>query len=242
MPQVELHVELRDRAAPRPKALRRDGKVPAIFYMKNETPVPLTVSAKELQLLLQKEANILDIVFPDGKTRKSVLREIQRDPVSDAFVHVDIMGISLTEKVKLHVPVLCKGIPEGVKEGGVLEHALREIEIEGLPLDIPEHVEIDVSHLRIGQGVTVKELTVDTSKVRIVDEPDHVVANVSQPKVVKVEAPVVEEAVEVAEGEGEKKEEKAEKPEKGAGEPPAAPGKPAAAAGKTAVPKGQKKE
>ena len=235
MPQIELHVELRDRTATRPNVLRRAGKVPAIFYMKNETPVPLCVSAKELQLLLQKEANILDIVFPDGRIQKSVLREIQRDPVSDAFVHVDIMGISLTEKVKLHVPVLCKGISEGIKEGGVLEHALREIEIEGLPLDIPEHVEIDVSHLRIGQNVTVKDLIVDTTKVRILNDPNHVVANVSQPKVVKVEAPVVEEAAVAAEAEGEKKEEKGEKPEKAPGEQPAPAGKAPAA-------KGQKKE
>ena len=234
MSQVELHVEPRDIAAKKPKVLRREGKVPGIFYMRQEAPIPLVVSAKELKALIQKEANIMDAVFPDGKVQKSVLREIQRDPVTDAFVHVDIMGISLTEKVKLRIPISFKGTPAGVKEGGVLEHPLREIEIEGLPLDIPEHVEVDVAQLNIGQSVTVKDLTVDTSKVRIVTDMHQVVANVSQPKIQKIEEPVVEEAV-VAEGE-EKKEEKAGEGEpasgKGKGEPTSAKGKGEQASGK----------
>ncbi len=236
MPQVELHVELRDIATKKPKALRREGKVPGIFYMRRETPIPLAVSAKELKVLIQQEAKIMNTIFPDGKVQKSVLREIQRDPVSDAFVHVDIMGISLTEKVKLSIPILFKGTPAGVKEGGVLEHPLREIEIEGLPLDIPEHVEVDVAHLNIGQSVTVKDLAVDTSKVRIVTDMNQVVANVSQPKIQKIEEPVVEEAAAV-EGE-EKKEEKAPEGEptsgKGKGESASAKGKgePASTKGK----------
>jgi large subunit ribosomal protein L25 len=207
MSKAEIQIELRDAAARTPKALRREGKVPGIFYSRNEKPIPFMVPAKALQTLLHQHANIMDTVFPDGKIRKGVVREVQRDPVSEAFVHVDIMGISLTEKVKLFVPVVVHGIPAGVKDGGVLEHPLREIEMEGLPLDIPEHVDIDVAQLTIGQNVTVKDLAIDTSKVRVLTDLSYVVVNVSQPKIQKVEEAPVAEA-EVAEAGEEKKEEK----------------------------------
>ncbi|HEX9934423.1 MAG TPA: 50S ribosomal protein L25, partial [bacterium] len=208
-----------------------------------------SVPSKALQLLVHQAANVMDTVFPDGQVRKSVLREIQRDPVTDVFVHVDIMGILLTEKVKLHIPIVVNGIPLGVKEGGVLEHPLREIELEGLPLDIPERVEVDVSNLNIGQGVTVKDLIVDTSKVRIVTDMHQVVVNVSQPKIQKVEeAPVAEAEAVVGEEKpeekaGEEKEKAAPGKEKAAsGKEKAAPGKEKAASGKEKATPGKEKQ
>jgi large subunit ribosomal protein L25 len=122
-----------------------------------------------------------------------VFREIQRDPVTDDIIHVDIMGIQLTEKIRLSIPVLLIGTPAGVKEGGILEHLLREVEVEGLPLDIPEHIEVDVTGLNIGDVITLEHLSVD--KVQIVTEIHHAVANVIHPKVVKEEVEEVEEEV-----------------------------------------------
>ena len=185
MPEADLHVELREKTGPRTaKDLRQNGKIPGIFYYHNEDNVPMSVEEKELQRLLHRGINILNVIFPGGKTRKSVVREIQRDPVNDAIVHVDIMGIKLTEEVKLSIPVLLKGIPIGVKdEGGILEHLLREVEVEGLPLEIPEHIEVDVSGLNIGDVITLEDITID--KVKIITEIHHAVANVVHPKVVK---------------------------------------------------------
>ena len=151
MAEASLQVELREKTGHHTsKTLRREGRVPAIFYYHNDKTIPLSVDAKALQKLAQSEVNIIDLVFPDGKIRKSIFREIQRDPVTDMIIHLDIMGIKLTEKVKLSIPIILTGTAAGVKEGGILEHLLREVTVEGLPLDIPEHIEVDVSEMVIG--------------------------------------------------------------------------------------------
>ena len=195
MPEADLHVEFREKTGHQTaKALRRDGRIPGIFYFLKETPIPLCVDEKELQHLAHSEINILNIFFPDGKSSKSILREIQRDPVTDEIIHVDIMGIQLTEKVRLSIPVLLTGQPIGVKEGGILEHLIREVTVEGLPLDIPEHIEVDVSELNIGDVIILEDIPVD--KFRFVTEIHQAVANVIHPKVVKEEVVVEEEDVE----------------------------------------------
>ena len=109
------------------------------------------------------------------------------------------MGIKLTEKVRLSIPIILRGTPAGVKEGGILEHLLREVEIEGLPLDLPEHLDVDVSELNIGDTVILEQIPTD--KFRFVTEIHHAVANVIQPKIVKEEVEVEEELLEGEEGE-----------------------------------------
>ena len=120
--------------------------------------------------LVSPNVNILDVVFPGNKIKKSVLKDVQVDPITDEPVHVDLMGINLKEKIRLKIPVLLKGTPVGVKDqGGVLVHPTREIEVEGLPLDLPEHVEIDISDLSIGDSVTVANL--ESDKYVFVEKP-----------------------------------------------------------------------
>lgn len=209
MSEEDLHVEFRKKTGHQTaKLLRQNGKVPAIFYYHNEDSVPMSVDEKDLQRLVHSEVNILNVIFPGGKTRKSVFREIQRDPVTDTIIHVDIMGVKLTEKVRLTIPILLKGNPVGVKEGGILEHLLREVTVEGLPLEIPEHIEVDVSGLNIGDVITLEDIAID--KVKLITEIHHAVANVVHPKVVK--EVVVEEEAEL--------EEEAEAEEKVEGEEP----------------------
>lgn len=200
MPEVQLHVAAREKTGHQiAKTLRHAGRVPAVFYARNETTVPLSVDAREFTAVLHREANIMDVVFPDGTVRKSIIRGIQRDPVSDALVHVDLMGISLTEKVRLSIPVVLKGTPAGVKDGGVLEQLLRMVEVEGLPLDLPEHIEFAVDQLNIGDTVTLE--TAVAGKFRFITDARQVVANVVQPKVVKSDVETAAAAtVEGAEG------------------------------------------
>jgi len=219
MPEVQLHVAAREKTGQRgAKTLRNAGQVPAVFYARNEATVPLSMDAREFQAVLHREANILDVIFPNGTVRKSIIRGVQRDPVTDALVHIDLMGISLTEKVRLAIPVVLKGSPIGVKNGGVLEQLLRAVEVEGLPLDLPEHIEFTVDHLDIGDTISLETAVAD--KFRFVTDIHHVVANVVQPKVVKADA--VAEAAVAAEG-AEGAEAKAEAAE-GAKEGKEAPG------------------
>jgi large subunit ribosomal protein L25 len=214
MAEANLHVELREKTGHyTAKVLRRNGKIPAIFYAHDKDSIPLIVDEKELSRLLHSEVNVLNVIFPDGKTEKSILREVQTDVVTDKAIHVDIMGIKLTEKIRISIPVILTGTPIGVKEGGILEHLLREVEVEGLPLEIPEHIEVDVSALNIGDVIKLEDISVE--KIKFITETHHALANVIHPKVL-VEEEVVEEEEEevVAEGEETTKEGKEEKEEK----------------------------
>ncbi len=203
MSQADLHIELREKTGHQTaKWLRRTGLVPGLFYAHGEDSIPFSVKAKGLQRLLHSEVNVLNIIFPDGKTKKSIVREVQHDPVTDAVMHIDVMGIKLTEKIHMTIPLVLTGTPVGIKEGGILEHLLREVEVEGFPLEIPDHIEIDVSSLKIGDVITLENIAVD--KIKILTEPYHAVANVIHPKVVKTEAEVSAEEEVVSEEEEEK--------------------------------------
>jgi len=211
MSEANLSVELRqDVGKKESKALRRKGQIPATYYAHDQKTISLSVNAYDLKRLLQKEINILNIAFPDGKDKKSIIRELQRDPVTDELLHIDFMGIKLDEKITMTIPVILSGTPEGVKvQGGILEHPLREVEVEGLPLDIPEHIEVDVSELEIGDVKTLEE--VETSdKFRFVTDLSHPVAIVAQAKVAKTVEEEEEELAEEVEGEEIEEEEEAE--------------------------------
>ncbi len=208
MAKADLHVEYREKTGHyTAKSLRRSGKVPAIFYAHGKDSVPLIIDEKELSHLLHSEVNVLNVIFPDGKTEKSILREVQRDVVTDRAIHIDIMGIKLTEKIRISIPIVLTGTPIGVKEGGILEHLLREVEVEGLPLEIPEHIEVDVSDLKIGDVIKLEDISVD--KIKFITEIHHALANVIHPKVL-VEEVVEEEEIEAEAEEIIKEEEKEE--------------------------------
>lgn len=211
MAEVDLHVELREKTGHyTAKILRKNGKIPAIFYAHGKDSVPLILDEKEFSRLFHSEVNIFNVIFPDGKTEKSILREIQKDVVTDKTIHVDIMGIKLTEKIRISIPIILTGTPVGVKEGGILEHLLREVEVEGLPLEIPERLEVDVSALNIGHVIKLENISVD--KIKFITEIHHAVANVIHPKIVEEVTVAKEEGV-VPETEETVKDEKEEKPE-----------------------------
>jgi large subunit ribosomal protein L25 len=194
MADADIKVEMRERVGHHTaKVLRRGGRIPAVFYAPGEDTQLIHMDYLEIKRLLQREVNIINVVFPDGKARKSIFREVQRDPVTEEIIHVDLLGIKLTEKIRLSIPILLRGTPLGVKEGGILEHLLREVTVEGLPLDIPEHLEVDVSDLNIGDVVTLEQIEIG-DKIRFVTEIHHAVANVIHPKIVK-EAVVEEEVL-----------------------------------------------
>ena len=212
MSEADVRCQIRNKENPLTvKILRKEGKIPAIFYAQGEDSIPISVETKTIQQLLNHEVNILNVIFPDGKTRKSIIRDIQRNPLTDTIIHMDILGIKLTEKIKIAIPIILKGTPAGVKDGGILEHLIREIEVEGLPLDIPEHIEVDVSELNIGNSIRLEDIHLE--KVQFTTEINHAVANVIHPKVIQLEEEEVEELIEEGE-EGEEGEEKIEDTEK----------------------------
>ncbi|MBN2414977.1 50S ribosomal protein L25 [bacterium] len=180
------------------KELRRHGKIPAVYYASDAEPMMLTVDQLIFQRLISHDVNVIDLVLEGSKNRKCIIRDIQKDPVTEKVVHIDFMGVKLDVEVTLTIPVILHGTPVGVKDaGGILEHSQRLIEVKGLPLEIPEHVEIDVSQLNVGDSIHVRDLKLD--KVEIITDPDQDLATVVLPK--KVAEPVAEELAEGAVGE-----------------------------------------
>jgi large subunit ribosomal protein L25 len=222
MEELFLDAEIREGVGRgKVKALRDGGFVPAVIYSEGKEATPLKLSHRQLVQLVHQhriEGVVININIKDDKKHKSrpcLIKEIQHDPVHGEIVHVDFNQISLTKEIKVNVPVVAKGEPAGVKlEGGSLEHILWEIEVACLPTNIPQGIEVDVSGLKLGDSVHVKDLSVPAG-VKILNDPGAIVLSVAAP--MKEEVPV--EAVEGAEKqEPEVIKEKKEVPEEGGAE------------------------
>ena len=182
------------------RKLRQAGRIPAVYYGRGEAPVPLVVSLRDLMDLIDRAegSNVIVDLKVEGETgtdKKALIREIQRDPVGGNILHLDLQHISLTERITVEVPVVLIGTPTGVKDGGgILEHLLREVEVECLPTDIPSRLEVDVTALQIGDSLHVSDLKAD--RVTIKTEAGRAIAAVVPPTVLEEVKPA-EEAVAV---------------------------------------------
>jgi large subunit ribosomal protein L25 len=197
--QASLHVSTRTASGKgAARTLRRAGKVPGVIYGHGREPEAVAVDTTALNKMLvgiSAATTIVDVAI-DGRTPvKALIREIQRDSLRPAeILHLDLYEIQADEKITLEVPVRLVGIPDGVRNfGGVLDHSLRELEIEVLPGDIPEHVDLDVTALTIGHSLFVRDLQVP--KARILNDPDTPVCTVVAPRTEEAPATVEEAAV-----------------------------------------------
>lgn len=195
--------------------LRKNGLIPAVLYGHGEETMSISIPEKEFSHLLQKEKGenvIVEIELPKDKSKKTIIKEIQRDPVTSRILHVDFQHLIMTEKVHVQVPIILKGTPQGVKAGGILEHHLRKINIRCLPEYIPPHIEVEVSELKLGDSIHISDLSVEN--VEILEEPTETIATIIVPKIMKEE--VKEEVVveEVKEEEKKKEPEAVEEKEK----------------------------
>ena len=179
------------------RSLRRMGKVPGVIYGHNRQPEALAIDSGALNKMLigiSAGTTVLDVVVDNRPAVKALIREIQRDSVRPAeILHLDLYEVRADETVTLAVPIHLVGIPDGVRNfGGVLDHVLRELEIEVLPSDIPEHVELDVTALAIGHSLFVRDLKIE--KAEILNDPDTPVCTVVAPRTEEAPAPVEEVA------------------------------------------------
>ena len=183
------------------KAVRNAGQVPAVIYGHGREPQTLVVGGVELGRLLERiavESTIVEVTI-DGQTVKTLIREVQRHPIKQGILHVDFQEIHAGEKIRIEIAVHLVGTPEGVRnQGGILDQVLRTVEIEVLPADIPERVELDVSALMIGRSIHVSELSIPNAE--ILTDRALTVATVSAPRVEEEVAPAAAVAVEGAEG------------------------------------------
>ena len=200
------------------RSLRRSGKVPATLY-RGGNAQSIQLSRKELAKLINSvggEQVMVDLQFADGVNKLALLKDFQVDPVRSELLHSDFFEVSLTEAIKITVHVATHGEPVGVKrDGGILQHPLREILIECFPDKIPGKIDIDISKLEIGQAIHVSDLKLEEG-IKILTDSHDVIVNIVES--VEEVAPVVEAAPVVAEPEvakkGKKEEEGAAAPEK----------------------------
>src|SRR5258705_5910468 len=181
------------------RKLRAVGRVEAVDVGRGVSSIPLTISLKELESVIHSAegSNVIVDLKVSGdkpKDRKALIREIQRDPVAGLILHLDLQHISLTERITVQVPIVLVGTPTGVKDaGGILEHLLREVEVECLPTEIPSKLEVDVSGLAIGDSLHVSDIK--TERAEIKTEMDRAIAAVVPPTILEEVKPA-EEVVE----------------------------------------------
>jgi len=215
-----LEVELRDtRGSRATRRLRRAGLIPGVLYGgSHQEGVSFQVGTRELRRILVDGSALVDVKLGAEKTVPAILKDRQLHPVRDEVTHIDFLEVDLKEKIRAMVALELTGAEEavGVRDGGILDHVTREVEIEALPTDIPELLEVDASGLDIGSTLSLADVSTPEG-VEIVHEhaEEVIVASVVLPT--KVEEPEIEEETELVgeEGEGEGGEAAAESEDSG---------------------------
>ncbi|NUR74841.1 MAG: 50S ribosomal protein L25 [Thermoleophilia bacterium] len=187
------------------RRLRRQGMIPGVHYGR-ERPVAITIAERSLRAALTTSGGlnaVLDVVVEGGKAHSSVLKEYQQHPVKGHIIHVDLQEVRLDQPIHATVPLHLHGEPEGAKEGGVLSQVTNELNVEALPMEVPEHLEVDVSQLQIGDSLRLSSLRVPEGVKLLDDLEETVLATVTAPMREEEPEPVEGEEVEGEVPEGE---------------------------------------
>jgi large subunit ribosomal protein L25 len=201
------------------RRLRRSGRVPGVLYGGGGESVGFDADARELRLALASSGAVLDLSVDGAKATPVVLKEAQRDPVRGQTVHVDLLRVRLDEAIHALVPLELTGTEDapGVKEGGVLEHVTRELNVEALPTAIPESIVHDIGEMQIGDAIGLAVVVIPDGVTLLDDVEDTVVATLSPPRLQTEEEEELEAETELV-GEGEEPAEGAEGAEDGGAE------------------------
>lgn len=200
MAHVALSAQQRTQLGNGPtRRLRREGLIPGIIYQPGAPSLTLAVDARELRRALADggRTGVIDLTLADDKTRPVLVKDWQLDPVRGDVTHIDFQEVDLKQEVTTTVALTLVGNPVGVRDGGVLDQTMREVEVSALPDSLPDQIELDVTELQINSSVSVADLAAPAG-VTIVSDPETVIASVVAPMAAE---PVEGEAE--AEGEGE---------------------------------------
>jgi len=215
---IELKTKIRTTTGNGPaRRLRMSGQVPAVVYGPKTEPVLLSVNKSDLEQLFKKGGIgqvVLNLVIQkngETLTMPAMIKELQTHPVSRNFIHIDFYEIKMDQKITAKIPVVTTGIAKGVELGGVLQIVRRELEVECLPLEVPESIEIDISDLDIGDSIHVGKISLE-GEIELLEDDNYTVVTMLSPKL-EEEEPEEEEEEEVEGEEAEK--EDGETPEAG---------------------------
>jgi large subunit ribosomal protein L25 len=179
------------------RRVRREGLIPAVIYGAGQPSIAVAVDPRIITRILHSDSghnSIFDLAIEGGATGKAMIVDWQNEPIKGHLLHIDLKRIAMDKKMQVSVPVQLIGVPAGVRNsGGILLHVLHEVEIECLPGDIPQHIDVDVSNLEMNQALHISDLP-HSDKIEYLGEEDAVVASVTY-----VKAEAEPEAVAVAE-------------------------------------------
>jgi large subunit ribosomal protein L25 len=174
------------------RRLRASGKVPAVVYGAQKAgdkvaPVPVAISPKEMMRILHSASGVntlITLTVPGESTQRVLVKEFQLDPVTQHLLHADFYRVNLERKITVSVPLVLHGEARGVKQqDGVLEFLHKEVEVECLPTEIPEHIDLDVSNLELGQAIYMKDIAANVTWTPVSD-PDLMLVHVVTAKAV----------------------------------------------------------
>ncbi len=215
---IELKTNIRTQVGNGPaRALRRQGKIPAVLYGPDMEPVLLSVAVNDLEQVLKKSKAgqvLLNVLIQNGETstKSAMIKELQAHPVSRNLLHVDFYEIALDRKITVKVPVAIKGKAIGVENGGILQIVRRELEVSCLPFELPESIDIDVTDLDIGDSIHAGKIAME-GDIELMDDDHFTVVTLLSPKVEEVEVEELEDEEEGEEPDAE--DEAAEAPDAG---------------------------
>jgi len=205
---IEIKTKIRTTTGNGPaRRLRMSGQIPAVVYGPKTEPVLLSVNKSDLELLFKKGGIgqvVLNLVIQkngETLTMPAMIKELQTHPVSRNFIHIDFYEIKMDQKITAKIPVVTTGIAKGIELGGVLQIIRRELEVECLPLEVPESIEIDISDLDIGDSIHVEKIRLE-GEIEFLEDDNYTVVTVLAPKL-EEEEPEEEEEVEGEEAEKE---------------------------------------
>jgi len=216
---MKLKANIRDTGHKSARKLRKDNQIPAILYGRELDSKPISIDYADFREVYKETLEHTNFIFIniDGEEHRTLIKEIQVEPVSREILHIDFQEIYSGQKIAIEVPLRIIGEAPGLQEGGVLETHLREIEIECMPKDLPDHIEIDISELGLGDSIHIEDILEDYPNINIKQSASSSIVSVQLPMVEEeeeVEEPeeleALEEGEEVAEGEEEAEEDEEE--------------------------------
>jgi large subunit ribosomal protein L25 len=174
--------------------LRKSGRIPGVYYSKHGKPISIDVLDKTINpLIYTTETHLISLQIEGQNELDCVIKDVQFDPITDKVVHFDLLGLTSGETFQFEVPIKFHGSPVGIKDGGVLQTFLHKLDIECLPANIPQHIDLNIQDLKISDSIHVKDLNLEN--ITILNPDDTVIVSVTHPKAEK-ETPAegVEEA------------------------------------------------
>ena len=210
MEKIELQAEKRESVGKALNSLRKDGFLPSVVYGHNFEAVPIQIKYTDFEKAFKKagESTLINLKI-GNKEEPAVIKDIQKDPVTDRIIHADFYKVNLKEKIKAKITLVVIGESEAVRNGGILVKTVNELEVEALPQDLPHELQVDISRLQnIGDHILIKDISV-SDKIKIEAGPDDIVALIQAPREEAVEeaAPPSVEDVEVIKKEAKEGEE-----------------------------------